>query len=361
VRPPQPAGPHPPAPPPAPEPRSDPSTTTRHSPDRPARRRAPAASAQVSAHPAPARPPLRARTRWRALPLLGAAGLAVAPVGIAVLCPTGVPMAAVAAADPAAALGVGGWAASHASTAAIASACCCASRRPASPPSSCTSRVNPGGPGRARRARPRAWPAVGSRAGMGRGSGLGMHGSLLAHGCCAAGRVQSSAADGRWECCTRSRSRLDHANQGVRASARANGAERGPDHDPGPRLHGEVALNVARHRGPPATPSMDPGPTTGLARVAQPAGQPVLPGQPPGSPHGGGAPVDHPPVTDRSRGQRLVHRSITRHSAPQRLHHGIPNRRYGGPGGLHLPIPGSEGNHLCHAELPHRSAASRAL
>jgi hypothetical protein len=253
------------------------------------------------------------------------------------------------------------WAASHASTAAIASACCCASRRPASPPSSCTSRVNPGGPGRARRARPRAWPAVGSRAGVGRGSGLGMHGSLLAHGCCAAGRVQSSAAGGRWGCCARSRSCLDHANQGVRASARAKGAERGPDHDPGPRLHGKVALNVARHRDPRRPPAWIPARQPGWLGSPSPPGSLCFPDSRSAPRHGGGAPVDHPPVTDRSRGQRLVHRSITRHSAPQRLNHGIPNRRHGGPGGLHLPIPGSEGNHLCHAELPHRSAASRAL
>jgi hypothetical protein len=41
------------------------------------------------------------------------------------------------------------------------------------------------------------------------------------------------------------------------------------DDDPAPRLHGEVALNVPRHRAPLRPPSMDPGPTTWLARVAQ--------------------------------------------------------------------------------------------
>jgi hypothetical protein len=68
----------------------------------------------------------------------------------------------------AAAGGVGGRAASQASTAAIASACSCARRRPASPPSSCTSMVNPGGPDRGRRPRLQPWPtaaAAGSRAG----------------------------------------------------------------------------------------------------------------------------------------------------------------------------------------------------
>lgn len=49
------------------------------------------------------------------------------------------------------------------------------------------------------------------------------------------------------------------------------------DDDPALRLHGEVALNVPRHRAPLRPPSMDPGPTTWLARIAQPAGQPVLP------------------------------------------------------------------------------------
>ena len=66
----------------------------------------------------------------------GLGGTGRVPVGIAGLCPTGLPIAAVAA-DPVAP--VGGWAASHASTAATASVCSCASRRPASPPSSCTS------------------------------------------------------------------------------------------------------------------------------------------------------------------------------------------------------------------------------
>jgi hypothetical protein len=89
------------------------------------------------------------------LPSAGPAELGWAgrvPVGIAVLCPTGLPVASVGV-DPVAAVGVGGWAASHASTAAIASVCSCARRRPASPPSSCTSMVNPGGPGRGRRPR----------------------------------------------------------------------------------------------------------------------------------------------------------------------------------------------------------------
>jgi hypothetical protein len=52
------------------------------------------------------------------------------PVRVAGLCSTGMPAAA---ADPAAAGGVGGWAASQASTAAIASVCSWSRRRPASP------------------------------------------------------------------------------------------------------------------------------------------------------------------------------------------------------------------------------------
>jgi transposase len=120
------------------------------------------------------------------LPSAGPAGLGTAgrvPAGIAVLRSTGLP-SAVAAADPAAAVGVGGWPASQASTAAIASVCCCARRQPASPSTSCTSMVNPGGRGRGRRARLRPSPAAAAAAsragGLGQGSGLGMHGSLLA-------------------------------------------------------------------------------------------------------------------------------------------------------------------------------------
>jgi hypothetical protein len=53
---------------------------------------------------------------------------------------------------------------------------------------------------------------------------------------------------------------------------------------------------------------------------------------------------DHWPITDRSRGQRLVHPSITRHlAAPQGLNHGIPKRPHGGLGGLRLPSPARKG------------------
>jgi hypothetical protein len=86
----------------------------------------------------------------------------------------------------------GGWAASHRSASRIASVCCCSRRRPSSPSTSCTSKVNPGGPGRARRAWP-PWPRLvgrpaagsrGCRSGSGRGLelglGVGMCGSVLA-------------------------------------------------------------------------------------------------------------------------------------------------------------------------------------
>jgi hypothetical protein len=140
------------------------------------------------------------------------------PVGVAVGCPTGLP----AAADPAAA--VGGWAASQASTAATASVCSWSRRRPASPPSTCTSMINPGGPGRGRRGRLRRWPMAASRAaGVGSGGlGWGMRGSLL-----------TTAAEGwrQWgSVAPGSRSfsiiLLDHADQSVRASACAQAAER---------------------------------------------------------------------------------------------------------------------------------------
>ncbi len=43
--------------------------------------------------------------------------------------------------------------------------------------------------------------------------------------------------------------------------------------DPAPRLHGDVALNMPRHRGPrEPLAGMDPGPADLAARVAQPAG-----------------------------------------------------------------------------------------
>jgi hypothetical protein len=62
---------------------------------------------------------------------------------------------------------------------------------------------------------------------------------------------------------------------------------------------------------------------------------------------------DHPSITDRSRGQRLVHPSITRHSvAPQRLNDGIPKRPYRGPGVLQLHPPARKGA-ACATPSPH--------
>jgi hypothetical protein len=180
LRPPQPAGPLPPAPPPGPEPPSESSPTTRHPPGRPAPRRALAGSAWVPVYPR-CRPSPAACSH--PLALLGSARLAASRLASPCSARRACRRRRVAA-DPVAAGGVGGWAASQASTAATASVCSCARRRPASPPSSCTSYVNPGGPGRARR--PRLlwrWPAAGSRgAGLrgGLGLGLSMHGSLLA-------------------------------------------------------------------------------------------------------------------------------------------------------------------------------------
>jgi len=79
--------------------------------------------------------------------------------------------------------------------------------------------VNPGGPSRGRR----PWPAAGSRAGgLGRGSRLCMHGSLLARRRLLAPLTEIHGWR-RWECRTRSRSCLDHADG---ASTRADADER---------------------------------------------------------------------------------------------------------------------------------------
>jgi hypothetical protein len=73
-RPPQPAGPPPPAPPPGPEPPSGTSTMTCRPPGRPARRRGPARSVQMSTHPSAQ---ASWSACWRPVPLLGAAGPAM--------------------------------------------------------------------------------------------------------------------------------------------------------------------------------------------------------------------------------------------------------------------------------------------
>jgi len=69
---------------------------------------------------------------------------------------------------------------------------------------------------------------------------------------------------------------------------------------------------------------------------------------------------DHWPITDRSRGQRLVHRSITRHSAappglkPRDTKDATRRPRRAAP-----PIPSSEGSRPWVTPSSHRSAAPR--
>jgi hypothetical protein len=152
---------------------------------------------------------------------------------------------------------------------------------------------------------------------LGLGEFLWTH-DAVAHGCWC--RRPSPVVHGwrAWECRTRSRSCLDYVNQGVRASACAHADERAvPTTIQCQGLHGEVALSVQRH-GDPANPRMDRGRAAWLARVAQRNWAAHARRNRPAPAMVAAQRFDHPPITDRSRGQRLVHPSITRHSvAPQ--------------------------------------------
>jgi len=193
--------------------------------------------------------------------------------------------------------------------------------------------VEPGcGPGRRRRQRARVQVACGEDWG-----GACAAPCSPADGCWR--RWRSSTAGGQWECRSRSRSCLDHADQGVRAPT-----PRPPSvqHRRRSNRQGRIAARwrcTCAAAAAPAHPQHGPGPTRWLARSPSAPGSACSP-QPPGS----------PPwwrrigsITDRSRGRRLVHPSITRHSVtPQGLNHGIPKRRHGAHG-LHLPSPARKG------------------
>jgi len=171
-----------------------------------------------------------------------------------------------------------------------------------------------------------------------------MHSSLPAHGSWRRRPRVPRLKDGR-ECRTRSRSCLDHADQGIRAST--------PDPP--------ASVQYRRRSSAKAAPRRRDVERAAPQRPREPAGW--IPGPQrgwPGSPSAAGqrmyarwnrpAPTvvaaqrfDHLPITGRSRGQRLVHPSITRHSvARQGLNDGIPSgdtRRWRAA----APIPARKG------------------
>jgi hypothetical protein len=173
--------------------------------------------------------------------------------------------------------------------------------------------------------RPWSWPsraaaalAGGGLAGTWLGLGIGVgvvHARLLArpplpalpaeiHGWTAGGSVAP-----------KSRSCLDHADQGVHAAPGAGAAdERAPPTTS--QRQGGIAARWRCTRAATAAPPLrrlSPGPTTWLAGVAQRTRAARAPLEPTASHRGGGAsvgsPADHRPFT---RVSRLVHPSITR-------------------------------------------------
>lgn len=221
--------------------------------------------------------------------------------------------------------------------------------------------MNPGGPGRGRRPRLRPWLAAGWRAGgVGRGSGLGIPAPCSPTAVGAASRVQSSTAGARGSVApdpdpvsiTLTRA-FAHPPAPTPPSAA------GPDHDPVPRLHGDVALNVQRHRGPDEPQHRSrPDNLAGSGRPAQ-LGSACSP-EPPGSRHGGSAsvrsPVDHRPFTRSAARSSIDHPPLGSAAEAERRDTKEATPR---PRRAAAPSPGSEGRRLCHAEPPPRSAASR--
>jgi hypothetical protein len=306
---------------------------------------------------APPRPPVPLCVLAPADPAgLGWAGRV--PVRVAVVCPAGLPVAPVGV-DPVAALAVGGWAASQASTAAIASVCSWSRRRPASPPSSCTSMVNPGGPGRGRRGR--RWPVAALRAaGVDPGGlGWGMSDSLLANGCWRR-RPSSTAGGSGGSVAPESRSCFDHADQGVSASPSAGAADERAAPTTSQHRVRQAARRCTCSAPRPAIPPSGSRPDNlaGPGRPAYPGSRAPL--QPPGSRRGDSASGS---ITGRSPTVHAVSGScirrspaIRRNRSPpgQRRNTERPRRRWRAA----APIPSSQGSRLSRRN-PTGSAASR--
>ncbi len=140
------------------------------------------------------------------------------------------------------------------------------------------------------------------------------------------------------ECRTRSRSCLDHADQGIHASApeppRSVQCRRPSSAKAAPRRRD---VERAAPQRPPRTPGWIPGPTTWRGRAAQPAAHARW--NHPSPAMVAAQRFDHAPIADRSRGQRLVHPPITRHSVAPQAERRDTERRHGGPGVLRLPSP----------------------
>jgi hypothetical protein len=124
--------------------------------------------------------------------------------------------------------------------------------------------------------------------------------------------ARSTFAGFRWECCTRSRSCLDHADQGIHAS-RAPKPSKSTGDQPAPSPASGVALHLSATSHVPGR-GLGSRPTTWLARVTHAPSSPYSPG-PTSTAVVAAQRLDHRPLTDRSRGRQLVHPSITRHWA----------------------------------------------
>lgn len=186
-----------------------------------------------------------------------------------------------------------------------------------------------------------------------------MHGSLLATATGAAEEVPRLEAVG--SVAPNSRSCLDHADQGIRAARRSRRRACSPDDDPASSpQRGDMVLTVPRHSRPPANPpARVPARQCGWLGSPSAAGQRLLPWNRPAPAAVAAQRFDHRPITDRSRGRRLVHPSITHHSAGadrERRESERPHRAAGLPR-LASSAPGRE-PHVARRPPP-RSAASR--
>jgi hypothetical protein len=150
-----------------------------------------------------------------------------------------------------------------------------------------------------------------------------------------------------------SRSCLGHADQGVRASPCAGAADERAVATTSQRRVRQAAWRcTCSATAAPRIRSLGPAHNVaGSGRQAHP-GSACSPGTDRLPPWWAAHRFDHWPITDRSRGQRLVHPSITRHSPAPQPPGGSTKYRQATQRPWRAAAPSTrKGNRLCHAEI----------
>jgi hypothetical protein len=157
----------------------------------------------------------------------------------------------------------------------------------------------------------------------------------------------------QWGVAPESRSCLGHADQGVRASPCAGAADERAVATTSQRRVRQAAWRcTCSATAAPRIRSLGPAHNVaGSGRQAHP-GSACSPGTDRLPPWWAAHRFDHWPITDRSRGQRLVHPSITRHSPAPQPPGGSTKYRQATQRPWRAAAPSTrKGNRLCHAEI----------